>query len=306
MQKVRDKIAFIVATKDRPDELQRMLKSLAAQFPQTGQVIIVDGSDKPIEAISNGCKDLNITYLRCSPPSAARQRNIGIRAVSPETTLIGFLDDDVVLENNAIAAMIRFWEGAPDDVGGAAFNMVNHPSLYAPWLKSLLIVEKLGLYSREKGAVLTSGFHTMIGYTLETTYTEWLSSGAIVWRRNIFDKFQFDEWFDGYSYLEDLDFSYRVSRKYRLAVVADAKYYHYQAPAGRGSNYTFGKREVANRVYFVRKNSEFSLTKCYLALIVRIFISVVLTIQEGKIGYLMRALGNIVGLVKSCKKPSKT
>jgi hypothetical protein len=33
-----------------------------------------------------------------------------------------------------------------------------------------------------------------------------LPSGASVWRREIFDKFSFEEFFEGYSYLEDLDF----------------------------------------------------------------------------------------------------
>jgi len=299
VQKFSHKIAFVVATKDRPVELRNMLRSLEAQSYKPDQIIIVDGSAEPVEDVLKEFSTFSINYIRCIPPSAARQRNVGIKAVKPEITLIGFLDDDTVLEPDALEKMMEFWERASDDIGGAAFNMVNHPPLHASWLKSLPLTEKLGLYSKDKGKVLPSGFHTMIGFVSETIFVQWLTTGATVWRKNILDKFQFDEWFKGYSYLEDLDFSYQIGKEYRLAIVANAKYYHYPASTGRGSSYEFGKREVANRLYFVKKNQNLSLFRCYLALLVRMFMSMSFSIKERRLGYLQRAFGNCVGIVLS-------
>lgn len=297
MKNFRNKIAFVIATKDRPQELQRLLKGIETQSYKPDQTIIVDGSAESIEDVLKEFSTLPINYIRCIPPSAARQRNMGIKAVNPEITLTGFFDDDIVLEPDALEKMMEFWDKASDNIGGTAFNMVNHPPLYASWLKKSPISEKLGLYSKNKGVVLPSGFHTMIGFVPETIFIQWLPTGATVWRGHIFEKFQFDEWFDGYSYLEDLDFSYKVGKKYRLAVIANAKYYHYPASTGRESIYVFGKREVTNRIYFVRKHQELSFPKCYMAIIIRMFLSIMLAIQGLKISYLQRVWGNFIGLV---------
>jgi GT2 family glycosyltransferase len=279
-----------------------MLKSFDEQTQLPDQIIVVDGGIQQVNEVVHEFPKLNIKYLRCIPPSAARQRNMGIKAVNQDSTLIGFLDDDTVLEVDALEKIMDFWEKAPKDIGGAALNMVNHPPLYASWLKSLPLTEKLGLYSKDTGKVLPSGFNTMIGFVSETTFVQWLPTCATVWRRKIVDKFQFDEWFKGYSYLEDLDFSYQISKEYRLAVVADARYYHYPASSGRGNNYEFGKREVTNRIHFVNKHKELSLAICYITLILRMFISVSLAIREFKISFFQRALGNIAGLLQALFK----
>ena len=303
MQKFKNKIALVIATKDRPQELRRLLRSLESQSYFPDQVVIVDGSAQSVEGALEEFSSLHIDYLRCLPPSAAKQRNDGIKAVHPEMTLIGFLDDDTVLESKALEAMMDFWERAAEDVGGAAFNIVNRPQLYASWLKSLPLTEKLGLYSKNGGKVLPSGFHTMIGYVPETTFVQWLPTTATVWRKGIFDEFQFDEWFKGYSYLEDLDFSYRVGKKYRLAVVSDGKYYHHPALVGRENNFIFGKKEVLNRIYFVKKNPELSLFKCYVGLIIRIFITFIFFLKERKFGYFERLGGNFFAFFTGIKGP---
>jgi GT2 family glycosyltransferase len=294
---MRHKIAFIIPTKERPKELFRLLKNLEDQTYRPDQVIVVDGSREPLENIVKESTLLRLNYLRCFPPSATKQRNVGLNAVEPKITLIGFLDDDIMLEKNALEAMMKFWGRAPGEIGGAAFNMVNHPPIFMAKLKSSSLVEKFKLYSKERGKVVSSGFQTMIGFVKETKFVEWLPLTASVWSKEIFNEFKFDEWFNGYSYLEDLDFSYRVGKKYKLAVVADAKYYHY--PASRESAYVFGKKEVINRIYFVKKNRELSLFRCYLTLFGRLLLTLTLGIRTRKFSYFKRAFGNVIGLFKS-------
>jgi len=43
-----NKLSFVVPTKDRPDELRRLLASLAAQSALPAEVIVVDGSGDPV------------------------------------------------------------------------------------------------------------------------------------------------------------------------------------------------------------------------------------------------------------------
>jgi GT2 family glycosyltransferase len=293
------KLAFVVATKDRPEEFRRMWRSLCRQTRPPEEVVVVDAGAGPSPPEGLCPAVFTATHIRADLPSAARQRNMGLDAVRPRADLVGFLDDDAVLDEDAVAEMLRFWEEMDGTVGGAAFNLVNHPPLDLAGLKHTGFAGWLGLYSRRPGAVAPSGFQTMIGFVERTTWTEWLPSTASVWRREVFGGHRFDEWFGGYSYLEDLDFSYRVAKTFRLAVVAGACYRHLPAAGGRGSGYAFGLREVLNRIHFVHTNPELSIVKCRAALAVRLLMSVAFAVKETKFAHLERAWGNAVGLVKS-------
>lgn len=297
-----NKIAFVVATKDRPEKLRHMLRSLDRQSHRTDQIIIIDSGIPPVKEVLRDFPNLNLTYSTFFPPSATKQRNFGLTEISPEITLVGFLDDDVELDVNAIEKLLLFWEDAPNQMAGVALNMVNHPGLFASTLKYLPFAERLGLYSQNKGDVLPSGFQTMIGKVKDNIYVKWLPTGASVWRKKIFEDYQFDEWFRDYSYLEDLDFSFSVGKKYKLMVLGGAEYYHFPAKEGRGSGFRFGFREVENRLYIVKKYREFSLLKCYLALHVRMMMNLGLFIWEQKLHYFQRALGNAGGLMSSLLK----
>jgi GT2 family glycosyltransferase len=305
--------SMVVATRNRLSELRRMLRSFESQSVLPREIILVDGSDNPIEGDLNEFGNLPIRYVYCFPPSAAKQRNEGIKKVSPGVRFIGFIDDDIVLEPEALATMMEFWRSASGEVGGAAFNLLNHPVLYASRLKASRMAERLGLYSRTGGKVLPSGFQTMIGRVQESTRVEWISTGAVVWRREVLEKFRLDEWFREYSYLEDLDFSLQVNKRYQLWVVGEAGYYHYPGRTGRGSDFQFGRREVFNRIYLAKKHKALSLGKCRLALLCRIAIDLSLAAKklcsgrldaepgslEGNIIYWKRALGIALGLAQT-------
>jgi GT2 family glycosyltransferase len=296
---VDHRLAFVIATKDRPEELRRLWRSVLAQSRLPDEVIIVDASARPT-ALSAGPGTGPVPRVLPAPvASASRQRNSGLAAVSEGTTLVGFLDDDAVLDADAVDEMLRFWRQAGPDVAGAAFNMVNHPPLDWPVIKRACLALRLGLYSARGGEVTASGFQTMIGPVAATAWTAWLPSGASVWRREVFDRFRFDEWFAGYSYLEDVDFSYRVGRTAKLAVVAPARYRHLPAAGGRGGGYAFGVREVLNRVHFVSKHRALSPGKCRAALTLRMLMSLALAVRERRAFYLARAFGNAVGLTRS-------
>jgi len=292
-------LSVVVATRNRLPELRRMLRSLEAQSVDLREVIIVDGSDIPLGGCFNEFENLPIRYVRCFPPSSTKQRNEGIKTVSPESEYIGFLDDDVILEPGALVAMREFWQSSADNTGGAALNMTNHPPLEWPFLKTSRLAEILGLYSSRKGAVMRSGFQTMIGPVQVVTHCDWLPTTAVVWRKRVFESFRFDEWFDGYSYLEDLDFSYRVGKEFTLVLVPGSRYSHFPGACGRGNGFAFGLREVRNRLYFVGKNPELSRLRCVSALSVRSLMNLGLAIRRKEAYYLQRFLGNLTGLARA-------
>jgi GT2 family glycosyltransferase len=299
MSAVRKDLAFVVATMDRPLLIARLLESLVAQTVVPGEVIVADGGATLVTDVCRTPRPFSVRHLACRPPSASRQRNAGIGAVGPGAAFVGFLDDDILLEPRAVEAMMAFFDTAPADVGGAAFNMSNHPPLRAARWKCLPLVRLAGMYSRRPGAVMKSGFQTMIGAVEETVRTGWLPSGAVVWRREALRRLAFDEWFSDYAYLEDLDFSYRAAKSWTLAVVAEARYTHYPQASSRLDARRFGNKEVANRLHFVRKNPELSVGLCRLGLGLRMLMSLADGLAgRDKHGF-RRALGNLDALLQA-------
>ena len=148
------------------------------------------------------------------------------------------------------------------------------------------------------GSVAASGWQTMVQPVHETIYVDWLCSAAAVWRRDVFDDYLFDERFEGYSYLEDLDFSYSVSRKFRLAIVGGPGFLHFPSPRGRISGFHFGKVEAANRLYFVRKHG-LSTVRCYAGILIRLAMTLGQGMKERDPYFVQRACGNVAGLVDS-------
>lgn len=299
------RISLIVATKDRPDDLRKLLESLRGQTVAPDEIIVVDASGEPVDSVVLEFSDLPMRYLRHLPPSATAQRNAGIRACKPDATLIGFADDDTTFEPQAFANMLSFWNGAAPDILGAAFNYRNCPRQGNASLKRSALVEWLGVYSSRPGSVARSGWQTVIGEVAETQFVEWIPSGASIFRREVFSQSVFDEVFESYSYLEDLDISYTISRVGRLAVVAGAGFFHFPSPGGRVSARQFGRFEVRNRLYFVRKH-HLSLSRCYLGVAIRLAMSVCIGLAKGNTILLRRALGNMEELMRPSVMPANT
>jgi GT2 family glycosyltransferase len=287
------KLAIVIPTIGRYAELRRMLASLAAQTRLPDEILILD-QDQSRRVFAGEFPQLKIRVVAV-PGSASLKRNAGFKAVRSDVMLVGFMDDDIVLEPQAIENLLRFWQTARDGLGGTGCNWVNAPPPFARRLKSLRLTSRLGLYRPDAGAVLPSGFHTRMTNFAGSTYVQWLPSGAAVYSRPVLEEFAFDEWFEGYSYLEDLDFSYRVGKKYKLAVVAGARFYHHPSPVGRPNWYLFGKKEVLNRLHFVAKHQELSRALCCLALVIRALMSALLGFRRLESSYFKRLAGNFTG-----------
>lgn len=294
-------ICFVVATKDRPDELRRMLESLAAQTRLPERTIVVDSSANAVSYVTDEFRQrLHVRYMHHNPPSASGQRNAGVAAVPPSMDLIAFLDDDATLEPEALERMMEFWANAPADMGGAAFNMVNHPAQQMSRVKRWPLIRALGVYNREPGRVTPSGWQTMTGFVSSNVDVDWLPSTASVWRAVILRDCRFDDFFTGYSYLEDLDFSYTVRRNWRLAIAANAHYHHYPSTVRHSRQYGFGKTEVRNRLYFVAKHG-LSYRRCWLGLTLRMGLTICNAVGQFDRGSLSRAWGNCVAMVTELK-----
>lgn len=288
-------LVFIVPTKNRLENLNRLLSSIQKQKVRPKQIIVINDAKVFNKSILSEFTDLKIRYVIKDGCSLTKARNIGLSMVDSSVNFVGFLDDDIVLEDNSLKVMQEFFEKTTNTVAGASFNIIGS----APQRRRVFgwIKRFFQLYSWQVGEVLPSGFQTSLFPVGEDTRVEWLLGGATIWRKGVFDQFKFDEWFTGYSFVEDLDFSYRVGRKYKLLVVAKARVQHLTSLANEIKNYHYGKYQIINRFYFVGKHIHLSKILFFWAAIGQVFENLAVAIEQKQCCYIQRAMGNLVGIV---------
>lgn len=295
-------LAFVIPTKDRGEDLRRMLASLVAQTRLPDQVIVVDGGGTAVSWCAAEFAELQIDYVRLLPPSLSAQRNAGMAILRPEITHAGYLDDDVVLEFDAVFEMASFWGAAGLDVGGAAFNVVNDSLSSEP-----VPQRRWGGDGGGSGRVAQSGFVHELGEVRENLETDWLCGGATVWRREVIEKYTYDNWFQGTGFMEDVDFSFCVHERYRLFVVAAARLSHYTQPVRADRQWLFGKWQVVNRMYIVRKHRHrgLSLRKAWSTSFILLAANIIRGVALRRRSLWDRGLGNMAGIVSELRGKSE-
>lgn len=248
-------LAFIIPTKDRPEKISNLLASIAEQGLSCGRIIIVDGGESVRDIVLSFADQLPVEYYECYPPSQLRQRNFGISQINSRSSLVAFLDDDIVLEPNALESMLSFWNKCEPNTGGVAFNIVNIPPWRQSWLRTVT-----GMSLARLGRVLPSGYNVATSPTSQDIRVQWLSGGATVWRKEILEKFSHKEISSRWAICEDVIFSYPIGKRNPLFVCADARVRHehvYDHQAKRKYRY-YGRTITLWRWYFVESHAELS------------------------------------------------
>ena len=254
-------IAFIIPTKDRPGKIRNFLTSLAQQSASCGRVIVVDGGESVKDIVHSFSDRLPVEHYECRPPGQIRQRNMGISLLDDKTPLVGFLDDDIVLEPQALEQMVSFWNRADKAAAGVSFNIVNQHTTLPKWAKGLW-----GMILPQQGKVLRSGYHVSIENVPSDLQTEWLCGGATVWKQGILKEHTNTEISSLWAIGEDLIFSYPIGKQFPLYVCADAKVRHehiYDHKVKKRHRY-YGRTAFLWRLFFVESHAELSRKRYFL------------------------------------------
>lgn len=100
--------SIIVPTRNRPDELQRLLKSLFNQTFNDFEVIIVDQSDKILpNTYLNNLNEKQIILIHDYGKGVSRARNIGL-SIS-QGRIVAFPDDDAWYPPNLLEYVLNFF-----------------------------------------------------------------------------------------------------------------------------------------------------------------------------------------------------
>lgn len=248
-------LALVIPTRDRPQKLRNLLHSLANQTMPCGRVIVVASGQSVEEIVTSFVGRMPVEYHGCDPPGQIRQRNMGIRLLDERTRLVGSLDDDIVLEPDALEKMLAFWNRTEPETAGVSFNIENNPPYRHSWMRAVI-----GMSSPQQGQVLRSGYNVATSPVDTDLKVQWLCGGATVWRQEILKKFTNKEVHSRWAICEDVIFSYPIGKKFPLYACADAKVRHehvYDHTTKMKYRY-YGRTVTLWRLYFVESHAELS------------------------------------------------
>lgn len=257
-------ISCIIATKDRHDEVTALIKSIGSQTSSINEIIIVDSSDKVNYSLdyykslkSNQCL---IKYIKCEIQGLTLQRNVGLKNLDPAVNYVFFFDDDLTLDKDYTKEIVTMLE-QNKHIGGVS---------------GYLLKDGNRSYKKPDGKEIIS--------------TKSLYGCNMCYRYEVIKDMGFDEKLKFYAWMEDWDFSFRVSRKAELAFYTGALAFHNQVPKGRVNNKKLGFMLIANRHYLHKKNSVLSY-KDYIYYILQIFKNIVLFYKKERRN---RLIGNLI------------
>jgi GT2 family glycosyltransferase len=248
--------AFIIATRNRPDELLRTVQSLVGQTVLPAELCIVDSSDATparaaIEAMC-AAVDLPLDYLHPTARGLTVQRNVGIDRTTGDPVF--FVDDDVWLApdcHEAILAEYRRWGPELGGVRATPVRPARPPLASVAWRKLFGI----GGWWPEASGRMRAGFWVEgVSEAAGVRKLEYMTGWFMSFKREVFEHERFDEALSGYAHKEDVDFTYRVARRYTLLQTPKARCDHFQTVTSRLSSHQLMRMNLANQFYLHRKN----------------------------------------------------
>ena len=288
-------LSVLIPTRNRCEDISKCINSIINQscIPET--IIVVDSSDKDglKEKLEKEIEQARIEfiYIKSEIKSAGIQRNIGIEKNNDDIILI--LDDDIILEKNFVKEIKDiFEEDIKREIGAVTGKITNERKL---GIVSTIIRKIFCLSENGKGEIKKSWSNNNYWKLNEISEVQWLPSGCSAYRKQVFVYENFDNNLFGYSYMEDVDVSYRIGKKIKLIYDPLAKCIHNHkcSPSTRLNSREKQKVYMKNYQYLFKKNmpQQFNYKFChywsYIGYLIRGFL------LERNLGFV---LGTIEGI----------
>jgi hypothetical protein len=235
------------------------------------EVIIIASGDDINDIVDKFKYKLNINYIHSDLSGQIYQRNLGKKEVNIHADFIGFLDDDVILNNVAMEKMMAYWETKDENTAGIGFNLIYQNYHRRPFLYKLL----KSLKNTHPGNVMKSGLSISINNLSENIESQFLGGGYTVWRKKVIDEYKQETINTSWAQGEDLRFSYPIGKKYKLFVCATAIGREMEFENGNiSSTFTHGKLQGLTDLYFTTLHEELSTFIALCILVIKSFINI--------------------------------
>jgi GT2 family glycosyltransferase len=251
-------LVVIIPTRDRPAYLTQTISALERQEHPADRIVIVDASDSERgEEVSATCarRLIPITVLKAHVPSLTGQRNQGIDHVLDtmrDVRIVQFMDDDVLPAPDYLGKVARILAADLSKSIGGVSGVTEHVSSrasarYEAFMRLFL------LHGGRPGTMRASGINVPVSREAkELVEGDWLI-GCSAYRVEVLRRLRFWEGQHGYVLFEDVEFSVRVARRWRLVVDPSARLWHAQASTHDQDLYLLARQFIRNRHHVVSR-----------------------------------------------------
>lgn len=263
------KITVIIPTLSRSRIVSRLLGSLTQQGRLPDQIIIVDASSddntqKVVQDVDERLKD-RIEYYK-TKKGLTHQRNFGIERAKGD--IVGFFDDDVVPDSDYFEEIEKQFN---DKHVGAISGYVYEDNLNiikSPWLKYYMKISDCLWGKRFFSGVYNMAIPPHKPFE-DNKEIRCMSGCNMFFRSEVIDKYKFAQWFEGYSYFEDVEFGLRISRQWKIIVAGKARLHHFHESSGRDDCRKTATMSVYNPVRILTVARDDRIVLCAISIITR-------------------------------------
>lgn len=238
-----ESLAIVIPSKNRPHDIERVVRSIRAQRTQPDRLIIVDQSNRAYNlSFDNDVVHHYDPHL--SGITAAR--NVGIAL--NDCAVVLFLDDDVEVTSDVVELVRNALRTHSDAIGVQCEILpppnrvyVERPGIGAHFWEMWKRIFWRGFFTWQRPAKRkTSELNSMAG-------------GAAAFHARLFERERFDEQLTDYCFGEDWEFCKRARRYGRFFLVRGATLIHHESPVNRYQQRRVVHQRWRNCRYFYDK-----------------------------------------------------
>ena len=271
------KICVIIATRNRPEMLSKLLESIVDNQVRPDLISIVS-SGVEIESTIVKFKDkLKIEHIHTNKSGQVLQRNLALESIKEIYDAYSFLDDDVIVDREFFTEIGLFIAKNDEFIGGIGVNLEREANV----LMKNSIVNTIGKFFNSNhfsGKVLRSGRGVKYIGNESIKQVAWLN-GLSIWTHPVISNFKHVPMGNRYAAAEDLIFSYKVGKVYKLYYSPEIKVKDQNSEKTNPPNLDIYRTSWQHKLYFVLTNRELNFWLYILDNIFSLFILLISIIR---------------------------
>lgn len=237
--------SMVIPTYNRSQSLKKVFDCYVKQTVPFDEVIIVDDSDNGETKKLCGIykKKIKIVYYKkkLEKKGMTISTNIGIKLAKGE--IIFLSEDDMLVAEDYVESTLSFFDSHPNAVGMNWYPYSIQKETFNPLKNLVMRFFMLGQYRRDTSHVLAT-MSEIIPHpiTKDVLEVERMCTGTCAVKKKYMKEFNFDENLTEYPVQDDLDWSYRLYKKYgNLYLLKEKKVLH---------DVCFGSRMSSKKIFY--------------------------------------------------------
>jgi hypothetical protein len=253
-KKLEVKICVVIATRNRRDMLCKLLQSIEDNELKPDQISIVSSGEEIVSVITKFNKNLKITHKHTNRAGQVLQRSMALENLINVYDGYVFLDDDVTVGEKLFLKIGLYLKSCDEQVGGVGLNLQGKPRSKK---KKVYLKKRIRsiLNDRIAGRVLKSGRNVKYRGAESVKQVMWLNALS-VWTNPVISKVKHVGMGNKYAAAEDLIYSYKVGKTYKLYYNPGLVVYKQVDDEGIIPKLDIYRTSWQHKLYFVLTNKE--------------------------------------------------